>query len=49
MNLFPVVICNVSAHFNLAFRISDNGFLEVINLVLICCLHHMLVFFYFSA
>lgn len=29
MNLFPVVICNTSAPLNLAFRIVDNGFLEL--------------------
>lgn len=29
MDLFPVVICNTS-HLNLAFRMSEHGFLEVI-------------------
>lgn len=30
MHLFPVVICNSFEDFNLAFRLSHNGFQEVI-------------------
>lgn len=30
MQLFPVVICNSFEDFNLAFRLSHNGFEEVI-------------------
>ncbi|XP_031399532.1 nucleolar protein 6 isoform X2 [Punica granatum] len=29
VDLFPVVICNASAPFNIAFRVSENGFLEL--------------------
>lgn len=29
-DLFPVVICNPSSNFNIAFRISQSGFAEVL-------------------
>lgn len=28
-SLFPVIICDPSARFNLAFRMSQSGFMEV--------------------